>query len=140
MDGKTPITTDESLYESSILKDRINQQLLMAIKETAMDCRLYSTGSKESVVCYDFGKVASNQFASYPTLIEDIQTKDAINQVKEVVGLEEVKIRKVKYMMDRRTKELYNYERYQETKGRAKPDLFLEGTLVRQEDGFRIIK
>lgn len=141
MDGKTPVTTDETLFESSILKDRINQHLLMTIKETAMDCRLYSAGNtKESVVCYDFGKVASNQFASYPTLVEDVQTKDVINQAKEVIELEEVEIAKVMYMMDSRTHELYNYDRYQETKGSAKPILVSEGTLVKEKGKYRIDK
>jgi len=52
LDKKTPITTDESLFEIARIKDNINQQLLNAVKETAIDCSLYSSNRKETFACY----------------------------------------------------------------------------------------
>jgi hypothetical protein len=55
---KRPVTTDESLYDISIMKNNVNSQILKAIKESAIDCRLYSNTNKaENLVCYGFGKV-----------------------------------------------------------------------------------
>ena len=140
MDGKTPITTDESLFEASIMKDRINQHLLTAIKETSMDCKLYAAGNKkERLVCYDFGKVASNQFASYPTLVEDIRDKDVMNRAKETVELKQVEVKGVKYMRDAESGDLYNYDRYKETNVKGQQaDLVLEGKMIAQGRGFRV--
>jgi hypothetical protein len=46
-------TIDEDIYETANKREIINKQVLQAIKETAIDCSLYS--SKENVVCYDLG-------------------------------------------------------------------------------------
>ena len=75
MDKETPVTTDETLYEIAIIKQRINNQILRSMKETAIDCNLYSAVAKkvegdtssEPQVCYGFGKIQSNQFGSYPS-------------------------------------------------------------------------
>jgi hypothetical protein len=87
IDGR-PITTDESLYDISIIKRNINDQLLKSIKETAVDCSLYNSSNKEeNLVCYGFGKVTSNAFGSYPTLAEDLSDVPEINVKKEKLKL-----------------------------------------------------
>ena len=50
---KDSTTIDEEIYEKANKRDNINKHILQAIKETAIDCSLYS--SKENVVCYDLG-------------------------------------------------------------------------------------
>jgi hypothetical protein len=50
---KDSTTIDEEIYEKANKRDNINKQILQAIKETAIDCSLYS--SKENVVCYELG-------------------------------------------------------------------------------------
>jgi len=60
-------TTDEYLYEVSNTKERINKQILKAVKETAMDCSLY----KDDLVCYNLGNVESNDFLTVPILEQD---------------------------------------------------------------------
>jgi molecular chaperone DnaK len=68
------LTTDESLLEISIIKNRINSQILKAVKETAIDCRLYEKAhAGEGLKCYDgFGIVKSNNFGSFPTIQQDV--------------------------------------------------------------------
>ena len=58
-DDDVPVTTDEALFEAASLKQTINNDILNAIKETAVDCQVYSTLSKnkDSVICYGYGKV-----------------------------------------------------------------------------------
>ena len=73
LDKETPITTDENLYEIASSKQKINNQILQAVTETAVDCNVYSSLSTDEkpVVCYGFGKVESNSFASDPSFEVD---------------------------------------------------------------------
>ena len=88
-DKKTPVTTDENLYEIASQKQKINNQILQAVKETAVDCNVYANTSKDHpIVCYGVGKVESNTFNSYPSFDMDKQhreTKDMEEKVLEAV-------------------------------------------------------
>ena len=48
VDGKS---TDELVYETANEKDHLNQEVLRAVKETAMDCSLY----EKDAICYKLG-------------------------------------------------------------------------------------
>jgi len=112
---KGPITTDEYLFEISNIKDRVNQQILRAVKETAMDCSLYNRklGEKgENLVCYSFGNIKSNTFASYPSLEEDEAETTDVNVKRVEWEAIEVKIRGKKYAIRKDTGELYDYDEY----------------------------
>lgn len=112
---KGPITTDEYLYEISNIKDRVNQQILRAVKETAMDCSLYNrklSEGGEQLVCYSYGAVKSNTFASYPTLEEDEAETTDVNIKRVEWEAVEVKIRGKKYAIRKDTGELYDYDEY----------------------------
>lgn len=133
LDGKTPITTDESLFETATLKDGINQQILTAIKETAIDCSLYAAGNKsEELVCYGFGKVESNQFSSYPTLQQDQATKGEIGEKVKTVKFGNVTINKIKYAFDERTNELFDYDSTQRAKKNINEEIIYIGRLVKE--------
>jgi hypothetical protein len=79
-DNKTPITTDESLFELADKKDVINQQILNAVKSSAIDCKLFNKGSKENYLCYSIGKIESNDFLSLPDISIDMQNNDLAEQ------------------------------------------------------------
>ena len=78
-DNITPVTTDESLFEIAERKDVINQQLLTAVKSTAIDCKLYNKG-KEKYLCYSIGKVDNNNFLSVPDINTDQNNTNAVEQ------------------------------------------------------------
>ena len=78
-DNITPITTDESLFEIAQSKDIINQQLLKAVKSSAIDCKLYNKG-KENYLCYSIGKVDNNNFLSIPDINVDQNNTNAVEQ------------------------------------------------------------
>jgi hypothetical protein len=116
IDKKTPVTTDETLFEIATLKQKINNQILQAVKETAVDCSLYSliqTKDKdESLVCYGFGKIESNQFSSYPSLEKDKNVKTGLD-VKTVTWTAfELTINGQEYALNKDTNELYNLKSY----------------------------
>ena len=71
----TPVTTDEYLYEISQMKQKINNQFLRVVKETAMDCQLYvqKHNKHEPLVCYGRGFAPDRTFASYPSQKMDLQ-------------------------------------------------------------------
>lgn len=137
LDGKTPITTDESLYEVSIIKDKINRELLKSIKETAVDCSIYAHAhEKENLVCYGFGKVESNQFASYPILEQDLGEKEEVQ--KKTVQMNRVQVGEKTYMMDVKTNDLFELADYQRAKTTG-ADLVAIGRLVKGPGGYEIV-
>jgi hypothetical protein len=141
IDGR-PITTDESLLDIAVSKVKINNALLDAVKETAIDCSLYNSKNKEEkLVCYGFGKVTSNAFASYPTLEQDMGEMEEINVRKTRIKLKETKpIDGVIYAIDPKTLELYDLESYKQML-EGKGELIYIGKAVKTSRGqFRIDK
>ena len=143
IDKKTPVTTDENLYEIASLKNRINNQFLKSIKETAIDCNIYSglssKNDEEPLVCYGFGKVETNNFASFPTF-------DADSEVKEGLDVKTVRLKAIKltiggieYALNETTRELYDYGSYMSAlKNGTEPRLV--GRLINQYGQYKIEK
>lgn len=110
-DGKT---TDEYLFELANTKERINKQILNATIETAMDCSLHKGSS--DLVCYNFGKVSSNNFSTVPILEQDA-TQNADLNVKKTkmtgVIMEILGKRYIAKSSDQKNmKELYDVDSY----------------------------
>ncbi len=115
IDKKTPVTTDETLYEISSIKQRINNEILRAVKETAVDCNIHSTnnGDKgEDYVCYGSGMVESNDFSSHPTLDKDSNIKEGLDM--KIITWKGVRkqINGVDYAMNPKTRQLYNLDSF----------------------------
>ena len=83
------LPSDGILYEISEVKNRTNQGLLKAVKETAIDCPIYVSGSDEGLVCFTFGpgRADEYEYASVPD-IKDEQS-DALERrvIKRVEGV-----------------------------------------------------
>lgn len=79
----TPVTTDEFLYEISQMKQKVNNQFLRIMKETAMDCHVHVQNHKkqEKLVCY--APVSGHRtFADYPQL-EKVLNEDQNEHLRE---------------------------------------------------------
>jgi hypothetical protein len=134
IDRKTAITTDQSLLEIAQIKERLNSQILKAVKESAMDCNIYTgTNREENLVCYGFGTVKSNQFGTYPTLEMDKEER-----VEQNVEIKKWKARKItdeetgiQYALNDKTGDVYDLESYNETNDTGQ--MILVGKLVRRE-------
>jgi len=121
LDKKTPITTDESLYEISRIKNDINQQLQKAIKESSIDCAIYKKTASDNLICYGYGKVTSNQFGSYPSLDVDKHQKDDMNVKKQIVRVRKIIIQGVEYAYDQSNNIVYDLESYNQSKITGEP-------------------
>lgn len=125
---RVPFSTDQYLFEIAQIKDSINTKILTAVKETAIDCSLYNTNPEEPLVCYGFGKVASNNFGSYPVLETDLSEKIEANVKTEKTVLVAVTVDGVKYAMDKKTRTVYDFESYKKAKEK-RGELIKVGTL-----------
>lgn len=113
LDKKTPLTTDESLYEIASMKQRINNQILTSVKESAVDCNIYSAQkNNEQLVCYGFGKVESNRFSSYPTLEKDQNVKEGLDVKKIHWRGVNIVFEGVEYALNKQTNEVYDMDSY----------------------------
>jgi len=130
LDKKTPLTTDQTLYENAKIKDTINQQILLSIKESAIDCGIYKN-TKENLVCYGFGTVTSNDFGSFPSLETDESNKDILNIKKEKLKLIKATINGIEYAYDQNSKLAYDLESYMRSK-KTGENLLLVGKVVKR--------
>jgi len=128
IDKKTPFTTDETLFEISNIKDRTNRQILNAVKESAIDCSIYNTSGTEPLVCYQFGKVQSNDFSSHPVLEKDVDRP--IEQVKNIkLRIVDIYDNGKKYALNPKTGEVFSWESYEDYK-RMGTNLIQVGKIV----------
>jgi len=135
-------TTDEIIYNNAVKKQQINDQLLMAVKESAVDCNLYSGTSKkdeEAMVCYGFGKVESNQYSSYPSFDRDLQDKGGLDVKKVRWEGVEIKENNETYVLNLNTMDVYYYDSYKNALELG-TELLLYGKLVKEKGKARIEK
>jgi len=131
LDGETPVTTDESLFEIATLKDKNNKMFLKAVKETSIDCSLYAPKNKEEkLVCYGFGKVESNNFASYPSYEKDMYEKQDFVRVQAFKATK-ITYNNVDYALNKDTREFYTMENYEEHKASG-TELIPVGKIVKK--------
>ena len=138
IDNKSVVSTDETLFEIASIKEKINKQLLVSMKESAIDCELYKHNSDENLVCYGFGKVSSNQYSSYPSFEKDLTEKEG-DEVKEINWTPiKLTIQNIDYAYNEKTRELYDYRSYEDAIT-GNGELLYIGKLVRHNNNYKII-
>jgi hypothetical protein len=114
-DGTTPMTTDQSLYEISNIKERITRQILTAVKESSFDCMIHANASaKERLQCYSFGMGADEESLGYRPNIateEDDKTKK-LNKQTKTLALRKLVVNGKEYAEDPDTHIIYDLELY----------------------------
>jgi len=111
--GEFSITTDESLFEIAVLKDRLTKQLLKSVKESSVDCSIYDN-SKEGLVCYTHGHSTSNEFGAFPSYEEDRYVREGTDVEQRKVEITQVVISGKKYAYNTETGQLYDYAKYKD--------------------------
>jgi hypothetical protein len=142
LDKKTPVTTDETLYEIASIKQRINNQILKAVKETAIDCNLYSALSEKSgepLVCYGFGKVESNQYSSYPSFERDRDEKEGLDLRVLTWKAREITYEGKEYALNEDTYEVYDLESYNRAVANGSEPIMV-GRLENIKGNYRLVK
>ena len=137
-----PVTTDESLYETAMTKQNINNDILHAVKEAAVDCQVYASTSKSKhpIVCYGYGKVESNAFGTQPSFEDDAREKGPAQEKRVEVVYKKVSLNGEEFMWNEDTSELYAMKHYNEVK--ENPNLPLQpfGRLVQKNNKYLIEK
>jgi hypothetical protein len=134
-----PVTSDQFLFEISTIKKNLIQQLTQAIKESAFDCFIYSSGK-----CLNFGNPNNDAFSFVPDYAE--QQSDSTAQInKQVVEMKGkvIELNGVKYSYRRLNKqvlELYDYKSYKEAE--KDPDVMpvMVGTYEVNENKQAVLK
>ena len=141
-DPKVPLTSDEALYEISSIKEELNSQLIRALKETSIDCAVYSKGNKEGLQCISFGEPDNKSFAYNPSIDQDqIDTVAIINKQKIAWTAKSVKIYGVEYAARKMKENLYNvYDlaSYRKVEEMGEGDPILVGTLEIKDNGKKV--
>ena len=114
-DGVTPMSTDQSLYEISNIKERITRQILTAVKESSFDCMIHANATaKERLQCYSFGPGSSEDSLAYQPNIateEDDKTKK-LNKQTKTMALRKLTVNGKDYAEDPETHIIYDLELY----------------------------
>jgi len=134
-----PVTSDQFLFEISTIKKNLIQQLTQAIKESAFDCFIYSSGK-----CLNFGNPNNDAFSFVPDYAE--QQSDSTAQInKQVVEMKGkvIELNGVKYSYRRLNKqvlELYDYKSYKDAE--KDPDVMpvMVGTYEVNENKQAVLK
>ena len=136
------VSTDQMLFESAMIKEQVNNQILHAVKESAMDCQLYNIKNKdENLVCFNYGKVMSNAFGSYPTLEQDIAEKDVKDTRKQIIQMGKITApdpknpgKKIEYAINNNTKVIYSWAQYLRSK-ENKETIVPLGKIIKNKKG-----
>ena len=79
-----PFTSDETLYEISTIKERINKDILKNVMEAAIDCSIHNViGGKEKLKCFSFTDPTSTRFSYPPNISSDDKDDTAANNKVE---------------------------------------------------------
>ena len=107
-------TSDQLLYEISSIKEKINFEILKAIKETSIDCSIYAkSNKKEGLVCLNVGHEKNADYMYNPNLSDDTEDKiNIINKKKEEHIFQKIVYKKIDYMLDTKTQIIYDYDEY----------------------------
>jgi hypothetical protein len=114
-DGTTPMSTDQSLYEISNIKERITRQILTAVKESSFDCMIHANaGAKERLNCYSFGVGADEEKLAYqPNIAGEVDDKTRkLNESEKKIRLRKLVVSGKEYAEDPDTHIIYDMELY----------------------------
>lgn len=80
---REPMSTDEYVYENAMIKQRVVDEILLMMKEVAVDCALNAFDNEKEIKCFTFGK--DKQGLSYlPSVSRDIVYSQTGIMTKEV--------------------------------------------------------
>ena len=115
-----PQSSDEKLFEISMIKENLSVQLLKAIKSSSIDCVTHSkSNNKEVIVCLSFGEPTVNSFSYNPNIEQD--QNDTIADINRTVNTWDVRPIKIKstgkqYMLRLDTNQIYDYDSVMQSK------------------------
>ena len=133
VDKKTPLTSDETLNEISNIKQNINKQLLHSVKETAIDCSIYTKGrdNPEKLDCLTFTTSDPERLTFKPSIADeedDVVSKVNLKKITWKANL--INIQGTQYAFRKDTGEVYDLQSYKMAAS-GKGELLKIGTLIK---------
>ena len=128
-DDVTPVSTDETLYEIATAKEAIATNILKAVKEASIDCTLHlKSNASEKLQCFSFGSSSNTKFAYEPSFAEEQSDAIADKNKKEVTWkAKPIELDGVKYALNPKNNEVYDYESYVNGNPEKVADLIVKG-------------
>jgi len=140
-----PQSSDQKLFEISTIKEQLTSQLLLGIKEAAIDCATHiKSSTKEGLVCLSFGQPTVNDFSYNPSISQD--QNDTIADInKTIIDWEARPFTHTptgkRYMLRMDTKQVYDYDSVIQAKQTPGVRPILLGKLVKNGKGeYEIVK
>ena len=117
IDPKKVLTSDEALYEISNMKKELTTKLLKSVKESAIDCVIHSgKDDPESLQCFTFGQVDSNNFAYVPNIEQE--EKDSLAEQNKTTKLWRAKTWQgpdgIQYAVNPENNKVYDLQSYKD--------------------------
>jgi len=117
IDPKNVLTSDEALYEISNMKKELTTKLLKSVKESAIDCVIHSgKDDPESLQCFTFGQVDSNNFAYVPNIEQE--EKDSLAEQNKTTKLWRAKTWQgpdgIQYAVNPENNKVYDLQSYKD--------------------------
>lgn len=114
IDRKTPVTSDELLFEISNLKQQINEDILKNVKEAAFDCAIYNkVDNEENLQCFNIQSTDPSEFLYNPNINDNEKDNTAAKNKKEATfAAVKIKIQGVQYAYDKSNNKVYDYDSY----------------------------
>jgi hypothetical protein len=134
-----PQSSDEKLYEISMIKENLSSQILNAVKSSSIDCVTHSkSNAKEGIVCLSFGEPNVNSFSYNPNIEQD--QNDTIADINRKINDWEVRPITIKntgkqYMLRLDTNQIYDYDSVIQSKQIPGVNPILLGKLVKNKQG-----
>lgn len=128
-----------------MIKEEVSNQLIKAVKESAIDCAIYSrAGGKEQLHCLQFGEPRPGDFSYKPSL--QVDNPDSVAKInkkvlewsgKEITLLGKVYIyRKI----DSRRGNIYDLDSYKQAQRVPGVEPIMIGTLEKDTSGKMVFK
>jgi hypothetical protein len=140
-----PFTSDETLYEISNIKEEVSEKLITAIKESSIDCAIYSkVGSKEKLHCLQFPDTKPTNFSFIPSINKE-QPDTVRTGNKKLIEWEgtELKLRGKTYISRKISKDkinIYDLDTYKQALIDPKVNPVLIGVIETDEKGVKTFK
>tara|TARA_Y100000389_G_scaffold201934_2_gene245886 strand:- start:174 stop:2705 length:2532 start_codon:yes stop_codon:yes gene_type:complete len=127
------ITSDEFLYEISLIKEDLNKDILTNIKEASIDCTIHTRStSKDKIQCFSIGNPSGDKYTYVPNINK--QPKDQeIKLNKKTVALKLYKLVGTNYGVDKLTNEVYDYDAFK------KGEIQVIGHLKKNDKGKNVV-
>ena len=93
IDKKTVLTSDQALDEISGIKESINEEILLAIKSTSIDCKIHNKpGTPEYAQCFSVASAKSDKYTYKPSYTTDEKDDERQINVRQVQSKGEIEM------------------------------------------------